>query len=136
MNPHRFHGFADDAVLEQKAEEGPEHDAVLEQDPDRTHRQQEAEGEGAERYEDVVYRNAQKHVNLLHLLVDAHRISFVDVVQRHVDILISENQSHERVIVVGRHQADHGCKEGDDSRYDEFAPMREQSKRKLLFPEA
>ncbi len=66
-------------LLDKQVVERPDHDAILKQDEPAANRKEKSEGEREKRHADIVERDAQEHVDLVHLLVHRHRVAALDI---------------------------------------------------------
>ena len=87
-----------------------------------------------ERHSDVIQGNTQEHLHLLTAIIYRHWLSLGDIVERHIHIVISQDDTTETFVETLRQNADEDTDQENDERYQQQLALFIHHKRYLASP--
>ena len=134
MKPDREKRLHPYALLKKERLKRPDHHAVVEKHQSRANPGKQSGNKHPKRDIDIIRRNSQKHSQFTLTAIDGHRFAAADVVERHIDVVVAHNQTHECIVVKGRERSDQHTAQEYQKRIEQFAARLVHYERKLLFP--
>ena len=122
-------------MLEEERLAAAHHNAVVKEHQTRAYTGEETHDKAIECHPDVIHRDGNERPHLAVTAINSHWVTIGNVVERHVDIEVTEDDTAEVFVGQLRHHTHHHAHEEDDEGREQYAPLLIHRQRNLTRPE-
>src|SRR6185312_12417638 len=135
VDPYDEHRLPAEPLGKEIILECSDHDAVLQQLPYRTEREEEPGDEDGKGNLDIVQGDPEEHAQPVRLFEDAEGIAARDIVLRHIHILVSQHTPDKGLVMRSRECGDHREQEKNNEGIEYFPVILTDDERQFRLPE-